>query len=373
MCEEAIRLMNEVDGSSIPCDVEKQIILLLNKAETYSDMSAYQLAIARKQLAEIYYASGITGSALEQFCMAQSLNPKIAVKKKLKELQSIPRKDLIYSLDGNMVDEPDYGNLTCYNNDLPDKYNAEHYEHELKMAKLLHISLEEYREYRENIYKKLQEEALEEDAIYDQEFEDMIYQRISKLGKQSIDDFYLLRHKKADGIVSAKKQDIMLLESMEDSYKFEELHRSAVASVNLEALKNIEYDSSITLSNEEIRLFSKVINKKVLSNIPAYFTHTYNMDYQKAFFRFIASGFMEFASMNYRVEKLTINELKNLLSEKGIVCNGKKNNYVQLVLDNFSIEELNRIPEYFVATETGNKLLSDNQQLLDDYNSGILK
>lgn len=220
MCEEAIRLMNEVDGANIPCDVEKQIILLLNKAETYSDMSAYQLSIARKQLAEIYYASGITGSALEQFCMAQSLNPKIAVKKKLKELRNIPKENLVYSLDGNIVEEPNYDNLKYYEIEIPNDIVEKHNKHELKMAQMYNMTLDEYKEYKKNFYDRLHKEVLEEDSVFDPVFEKMIDDRLQKLGEPYISDFHKHRPLHADGILSAKRLTEIMLSDMEESFNY---------------------------------------------------------------------------------------------------------------------------------------------------------
>ncbi len=109
---EANRLISESRKNEgfLP-NYEKQIISLLNASESYPNMSTYQLSLAHKYLADLYASLEITGSAIDHYEIALQMNPKIAVKKKLKQLKSIPAKALVYSLDPNLASEPDYSNL----------------------------------------------------------------------------------------------------------------------------------------------------------------------------------------------------------------------------------------------------------------------
>lgn len=77
----------------------------------------------------------------------------------------------------------------------------------------------------DDIYKRtmadLKIQADEEDNIYDQEFEDMLDARLSLLDELSRNEFYRLRmSRKNDGVLSARKLDVLTLEAMEDSYRY---------------------------------------------------------------------------------------------------------------------------------------------------------
>lgn len=108
LCYEALRLIELHDSDEMTTEEEKQIILLLNKSELYPNMSTYQLSLVRKKLAEYYMTHGITGSALEQYQISLTENPRLPVKKIVKSLSRIPACDRIYSVDANITGEPDY-------------------------------------------------------------------------------------------------------------------------------------------------------------------------------------------------------------------------------------------------------------------------
>lgn len=220
MCNEAVRIMDTQPSEGISREDEQQIIFLLNKAESYTEMSTYQLSIARKRFAELYYAHGITGNALDQYTLALQCNPKLSVKRRVQELQKIPKSELVYSLDSNMIGEPIYDNLEYYEIKLDDEYLQEREESQKKLAARRGMTVKEYNDYKNEIYSQLHQEALEEDAVYDPDFECMIEERVSHLPIGMQKDFYRLRATKADGPLSMRRQDLLLLESMEESFRF---------------------------------------------------------------------------------------------------------------------------------------------------------
>ena len=135
MCAEATRLIELLKEEALSTESEKQIILLLNKLEEYDHTSQYQLSIARKLFADMYYQYGINGNALEQYNAALILNSKIAVNKRIKELSKIPQDQLAFSLDCNMVGDPDYSNLNYHKLELPEEYLIESTEQEKKLLR----------------------------------------------------------------------------------------------------------------------------------------------------------------------------------------------------------------------------------------------
>lgn len=219
---EANRLISESseNGSFLP-NCEKQIVSLLNASASYPNMSTYQLSLAHKDLADLYCSLEITGSAIDHYEIALQMNPKIAVKKKLKLLKSIPTEALVYSLDPNIVSEPDYSNLKTRKVEMDAEFIAQQRERDEKQATYLGIGIEEYNNMHIEALKKSQEEVAEANKIYDSEWEKEVEQRLSKLDELSRKEFYRIRtQRKNSSTLSSKELDRLTLEAMEQSFHY---------------------------------------------------------------------------------------------------------------------------------------------------------
>lgn len=74
---------------------------------------------------------------------------------------------------------------------------------------------------RKKTMEELQIKAEEEDKIYNEEFENMLEERLSKLDELSRFEFYRLRtHRKNNGVLSSRDLDLLTLEAMEKSYNY---------------------------------------------------------------------------------------------------------------------------------------------------------
>ena len=74
---------------------------------------------------------------------------------------------------------------------------------------------------RKKAMGELHQRAEEEDNIYDEEFEKMLEERLSKLDDLSRSEFYRLRtRRKNNGVLSARDIDLLTLEAMERSYHY---------------------------------------------------------------------------------------------------------------------------------------------------------
>lgn len=208
MCYEATHLISCMSESGLDRDTEKQIILLLNKADSYDYMSKYQMSLARKQLADMYFNYGITGNALEQYHAALELNSNISVKRRVKELENIPSCELTYSLDCNMAGEPDYSRLTYHDIAMTDVVLYEESDPVLERIR------------KESSEKLLREVAIE-NQIYDPEFEKEIDERLSCLDGLARKEFYRIRASRTDSseMLSNKELDRLTLDAMEKSFR----------------------------------------------------------------------------------------------------------------------------------------------------------
>ena len=215
---------------------EEKVLKLINSAETYPNMSSYQIMQARIMLIDLYISHKIYGNAYDLCHKTLAINPKAPVKKKIKQLEVIRNEgveNFAYSCDTNIVDvslcyintpktSEDYMEvLPMHNPDETSQMISDTVENYTRTQRYHSDSADTLNELRKRTMEDLRRAAEEDDNIYDEEFEKMIEERLSKLDELSRSEFYRLRtHRKGNGVLSAKDIDLLTLEAMEKSYKY---------------------------------------------------------------------------------------------------------------------------------------------------------
>lgn len=369
MCSEAIRIIDSHQSDIMAVETEKQVILLLNKSDSYKEMSAYQLSDARKKFAEYYYTNNLTGSALEQYQLAINLNPRISVKRHLKELLAINKNELVYSLDANMVGEPDMSNLKYYESPQFIIDPAEKLKKDIARAKFYGMSLEEYRkwesELRERTYQKLRPKAAEDDSIFDPEFEEYVHSELEKLGEDYYKSFYDLlerRDPEKDCDLSYRKWAQLTLQSLWNSKNATEVHDSQLSTASDLDFSNttIQACGEYSMSPEEMLFLQYLHHKKAsLDGIAGYWTHEYHMDYEHVIPKFFSLGFLQYADLNYALQKSTKAEMEKLLSREDMHVKRSKPELIQFLLSKKDSAILNPYRKmYYEVTPKGKEYLA---------------
>lgn len=161
-----------------PRKKEEKVLLLINSAETYPNMSTYQIMQARIFLIDLYISHKIYGNAYDLCLKTLEAYPKASVKNKIKKLEKIREEspdDFIYSCDVNIVDIE-----LCYINEP-------------------------------NL------------AEYDPEWEAEIEERLNKLDDFYKKEFYRLRRpSEKDTTLSTRQLEELTLIAMEKTYAYYE-------------------------------------------------------------------------------------------------------------------------------------------------------
>lgn len=160
-----------------------------NAAEAHPQMSMRQVSLVRKDLADCYYENGYLGGALAQYRLALELNPRLPVKRRMKELAAAADK-------GPPVCSPD----------LVDDI----------------LKFDEYADYTHSYDKIRTRRQREEDLLYDPTWEAEIEARLDALGATAKPEFYRLREARTkmggDRVLSRREEDELTLKSIEQSF-----------------------------------------------------------------------------------------------------------------------------------------------------------
>ncbi len=125
----------------------------------------------------------------------------------------------------------------------------------------------------------------------------------------------------------------------------------------------IETDSS-PLTSVEISFLDYIDSKKVHElSLPGYWTYEYNLDFKYVISKLINNGYLIVSSTPDRLERLKVNELKDILRKHNLKVSGKKAELIQRIEENITTEQLSNYFNshydtlYYIATPSGKQLI----------------
>lgn len=89
---DALKLIKKLDRK-FSFQIEEKIIILINAASMHPSMSEYQLSLTHQALGDCYYKHGFYESALQRYECGLSLNPRLPVKRKIKEISAMQKTE----------------------------------------------------------------------------------------------------------------------------------------------------------------------------------------------------------------------------------------------------------------------------------------
>lgn len=200
-------------------DTEEKAIVLINAASLHPSMSTYQLSMAHKALADCYFEHNFRGSALEHYRRGLGLNGRLAVKRRIQQLEAIPRTDLLQSASPDLIGDvllfPKYAELVEADRRSITALRAEIWEDPLD------------RERHDLARVRAAQQAAAENRIYDPDLEADIAGRLDALGEPYKTEFYRMREqsimsRRDDEPLSQRDIDMLNLSALERSAAYRE-------------------------------------------------------------------------------------------------------------------------------------------------------
>lgn len=162
-------------------------------------------------------------------------------------------------------------------------------------------------------------------------------------------------------------RDRLNQEAMKRSDDFAKVHSKAISKININALKNISPSTPVGLSPKEI-LFLDYINGVSTSNlgIAGYWTHEYNLNYQKTLEKLFKCGYLTFSDYKFNMTQCKVDELKNVLKSHGLKVSGKKADLINRLIENLPEDELKELfsESCFMITDAGATIIEKNSHIM---------
>ena len=213
LLNDAMALISQLK-ESFDRETEEKAIVLLNSAALHPSISASQLSMAHKALGDLYYQHNFSGNALEHYRRGYALNDRLSVKRRLQQLQAVPREEMVWSASPDLIRDvleyPEYEEIIEADRRKTEELRAEIFEDPLE------------RERHDHAKMKAAQQAAVESRIYDPDFEADIARRLDALGEPYKSEFFRVREqailsRRDDEPLSQQDIDLMNLSALERS------------------------------------------------------------------------------------------------------------------------------------------------------------
>jgi hypothetical protein len=151
-------------------------------------------------------------------------------------------------------------------------------------------------------------------------------------------------------------------QSIKQSDRYYEQHQNKYVGWN-PLTDLIETDSS-PLTSVEISFLAYIDTTKVRElSVPGYWTYEYNIDFKYVISKLINNGYLIVSSIPDRLDRLKVNELKDILRKHNSKISGNKADLVQRIEENITTEQLAQHFSsygdlYYISTSSGKQLMN---------------
>lgn len=154
-----------------------------------------------------------------------------------------------------------------------------------------------------------------------------------------------------------KTEEKFVKEAIERAEIYDKFHYKKILKFDYNNLINIPLDRELNYLEKNFLLYISDFDINDLIHLPLYWTFEYNIDYKNLINIFISNGYLEIQNYRNNLNKLLVNELKEILKKSNLKTTGKKDELIKRIEENISKDKLKNFfcstNKFLILTEKG--------------------